>query len=115
MAVTSLSAAKLICKLSNWSVTNLKLQKILYIAHMFHMGKNDGAPLVEGEFEAWDYGPVEPSVYKKVKMFGSDPIEDVFFGVPDVESDSLEYESLNSACDTLLEHFRDFLNQKRFC
>jgi uncharacterized phage-associated protein len=59
---------------------NLQLQKILYLAQMIYMGHTAGGRLADGSFEAWDYGPVEPSVYRKVRMFGSDPISNVFFG-----------------------------------
>jgi len=94
MAVTGASAAKYLCGLSGWSLTNLKLQKLLYIAQMFYAGHNNGSALVDENFEAWDYGPVLPSVYHQVKMFGSDPIQDVFYSRVDInntpEADMLE-------------------------
>lgn len=77
VAVTALEAAKRVCELSNWTITNLKLQKMLYLAHMFHLGSN-GMPLINEEFEAWDYGPVVPSLYHKVKVFSDRPIRNVF-------------------------------------
>ncbi|MGR3823840.1 MAG: Panacea domain-containing protein [Salipiger marinus] len=58
-------------------MTNLKLQKLLYLAHMVHLGEHD-EPLVHGQFEAWDYGPVHPVLYRKARVFGSDPVKDVF-------------------------------------
>ena len=102
MAISSLSAAKMICVRSGWQVSNLELQKILYLAHMFHLGCNDGERLVDANFEAWDYGPVEPRLYARVRMFGSDPIEDVFFGHDEPEEGTPEYESLDHACKALL-------------
>ena len=77
MAITALQAAKKICELSNWNTTNLKLQKMMYLIHMFYLGKN-GNPLIEEEFEAWDYGPVVPILYHKVKTFSDRPIQNVF-------------------------------------
>lgn len=48
----------------------LKLQKLVYIAHGWHLAIND-APLVDDEFpEAWQYGPVYPSLYHEFKEFG---------------------------------------------
>ncbi len=44
---------------------------------MVHLGRNNQR-LFNGHFEAWDYGPVEPSVYRKVKIFGGEPIQDIF-------------------------------------
>lgn len=82
MAVSSFDAARRICELGNWSVTNLALQKILYISHMFFMGKNAGRPLIYEPFEAWEYGPVEPNLYRAVKMFGAGPIRNIFYSSP---------------------------------
>lgn len=78
MAARLDSVCKLICESGDWKVTNLQLQKVLYLAQMVHMGQNGGEPLADAHFEAWDYGPVEPTVYRKVRMFGSGPIQDVF-------------------------------------
>ena len=78
MSVSTFTAAKKICFIGDWGVTNLKLQKILYLAHMIYLGRFK-KPLIDETFEAWDYGPVLPSLYQKVKMFGSGPIEDIFY------------------------------------
>lgn len=78
MTVRSFEAAKKICSLSNWAVTNLKLQKILYFVNLVHLGRSR-EPLVDEQFEAWDYGPVLPSVYHHLKLFGIDPIKDRFY------------------------------------
>ncbi len=101
MAVSSEFAAKYICDRGNWSVTNLQLHKIMYIAHMIHMGQHSGARLINSSFEAWDYGPVEPHIYHKVKMFGSNPVENVFYFVRDVSS-CAETATLDEACSKLL-------------
>lgn len=79
--ISALAAARSICERSDWSVTNLELQKMLYIAQMMYMGEHNGDKLFNGRFEAWDYGPVEPTVYSRVRSFGSTPIGNVFFGV----------------------------------
>lgn len=73
MAINVLQAAKQVCKLSNWELTNLELQKILYICHMLFMGQTK-KPLIRGEFQAWDYGPVHPKLYDYLKCFGADSI-----------------------------------------
>ncbi len=99
MAVSPLAAAKRMCKRSDWALSNLELQKILYIAHMFHLG-GEGAPLISGHFEAWDYGPVQPSVYHKVKVFGADPIGNIFHSVEDLPEGS-EARLLDEAVDKL--------------
>jgi uncharacterized phage-associated protein len=46
------------------SMTNLRLNKILYFAQIISLLEN-GRPLFLDDFEAWDLGPVIPSVYRK--------------------------------------------------
>lgn len=91
MAITALQAAKLACRVSGWDLTNLQLQKILYIAHMLYAGRHQGAPLIGDEaFEAWGYGPVLPVVYHHVSAFGNRPVKNVFHRVEDVDLSSDE-------------------------
>ena len=54
-------------------ITNLKLQKVLYLAQAYYLAKL-GKPLFTEKLEAWDYGPVVPEVYRKLKRHGSKPI-----------------------------------------
>lgn len=77
MSISSLEAAKTICALSDWTITNLKLQKILYISHLLYLGEKKNA-LINEKFEAWLYCPVEPYLYKKLRIFGNRPIADIF-------------------------------------
>jgi uncharacterized phage-associated protein len=67
-----------ICDKSGWRISNLQLQKILYMAQMYYMGQHEGRRLVDTDFEAWDYGPVSPALYHRVKDFGAGPVLDVF-------------------------------------
>ena len=68
MAIDTFQAAKYLAKKSGWKYTNLELQKLLYIAHMIHLGKT-GEPLFEDAFEAWNYGPVIPGLYYFLKSY----------------------------------------------
>jgi len=55
-------------------ITPLKLQKMVYIAHGWHLAIR-GQPLVTDEYaEAWDHGPVFPSLYYEIREFGKKPI-----------------------------------------
>ena len=67
MAIAPLEAAKFVCEVSGWSVTNLSLQKILYFCHLAFLGENEGKPLFDESFEAWELGPVLRSVYNYTK------------------------------------------------
>jgi uncharacterized phage-associated protein len=77
--ISALTAARLMCDRSTGTITNLELQKMLYLAQMFYLGQNN-EPLFAGNFEAWDYGPVLPNVYHEVKAFGRGPISFVIGG-----------------------------------
>jgi len=62
-----------LCENSGWKLSNLSVQKLVYLAQMIHLGEGEG-PLFPEQFEAWDYGPVIPSLYHELKMFGSDAV-----------------------------------------
>lgn len=55
-------------------LTNLKLQKLLYYCQ-FESLKKHNQPLFNEAIEAWDYGPVVPSVYQEYKKFGRDVLD----------------------------------------
>jgi len=50
------------------SITPMKLQKLVYLAHGWHLAAYD-KPLIEEKFEAWPYGPVEDTLYHVFKSF----------------------------------------------
>ena len=54
-------------------ISNMKLQKLLFFAHGHNLGLR-GVRLVDEVPEAWDYGPVFPSIYHAFKAYGSQPI-----------------------------------------
>ncbi|MBV1825742.1 Panacea domain-containing protein [Komagataeibacter oboediens] len=54
-------------------VTHMKLQKLVYLAHGYHLAKT-GNPLVCEGFEAWPYGPVSSELYNEFKCFKGAPI-----------------------------------------
>ena len=101
MPLTAMQAARKICEHGSWKTTNLGLQKILYLAQMLFMGENNGARLADTDFEAWDYGPVSPEVYQRVRIFGANPIhQDIFFNEPR-PNDGLREAYLHNVCTYL--------------
>ena len=57
-------------------ITPLKMQKLVYIAHGWHLGITE-KPLVDDEYpEAWEFGPVFPSLYHEFKHFKGNPIKE---------------------------------------
>ena len=55
----------------------MKLQKILYFSHGWHLALTDN-PLLDEPVEAWQWGPVIPSIYHEFKRFGQSPIDGRF-------------------------------------
>lgn len=51
------------------SISNMKLQKLLYLAQGIHLALKSDTPLFDDVIEAWKYGPVVPSVYHKFKIY----------------------------------------------
>lgn len=54
-------------------LTQMKLQKLAYIADGWNWAINDN-DLVEENAEAWNYGPVFKDLYDHTKFFGSSPL-----------------------------------------
>lgn len=55
------------------SVTLLWILKVIYFAHGWHLSQRR-SPLIEQNFEAWEYGPVVRSVYDCFKGNGDSPL-----------------------------------------
>lgn len=57
-------------------VTNMKLQKLVYIAHGYLLGLTD-RPLINNDIHAFEWGPVIPVLYKNLKSYGDKKIENL--------------------------------------
>ncbi len=55
-------------------LTQMKLHKLVYFAHGWHLGLL-GEPLLTERVQAWRYGPVVPSLWEEFKWFGAEPID----------------------------------------
>lgn len=55
------------------TISNMKLQKLVYYAQGFHLAIY-GEPLFKERIEAWDHGPVIPDLYHRFKEYGSNTI-----------------------------------------
>lgn len=58
---------------SNIDLSQIQLQKLVYIAHGWFLG-GTGRPLIREEVCAWKFGPVIPELYNSFKFFGATKI-----------------------------------------
>lgn len=61
------------CNEKNYSITNLRLQKILYFMQLYFFDLK-GEPCFEDSLEAWDLGPVSPAAYFAYRNNGANEI-----------------------------------------
>lgn len=79
-------------------ITPMKVLKLVYIAHGWHLGLNK-EPLITEQAEAWKYGPVVQSVYKSFKIFGRNDIDGIkFYNL----GDKREFEELKGCSEDRL-------------
>lgn len=55
------------------TLTPMQLLKLVYIAHGWALALL-GRPLIKDHVEAWQYGPVIPTLYSAVREYKSDPV-----------------------------------------
>lgn len=71
-------------------ITHLKLQKLLYFLHGWHMAIT-GMPVVDEGFQAWEYGPVVPSLYQQLRGYGANVIDDYIREIDPASGKSIAY------------------------
>jgi len=58
------------------AMSAMKLQKLVYFAYGWYLAIT-GERLLDERVEAWQWGPVIPSLYSEFKAYGSGPITDL--------------------------------------
>lgn len=94
-------------------VSNLSLQKIVYFCHVWSLIELR-RPLIKHSFEAWEYGPVLPYLYREFKNFDSAPITSRAKSIDPVSGSSriVNYD-FDSETRVLLEKVVSFYSQLR--
>lgn len=70
----------------NIPISNLKLQKLVYIAYGFYASL-ENEKLFDERIEAWQHGPVIPSLYHEAKHYGSRAIISPFTTIEELLSE----------------------------
>lgn len=83
---------------SKKTLDQMKLQKLVYFAHGWHLATN-GSPLINECVEAWEYGPVVPSIYHAFKQFGSGQITEKASRLEFIDPDSACFQFITPAID----------------
>lgn len=102
--ITAKDIAKyIIClaQINGDTITNLKLQKLLYYAQAWFLVNNNNRRLFPEDIVAWQYGPVVPCVYDEYKIFGRKPI----YIECDFEND------FNFICDNIKIYLSEFCEE----
>lgn len=82
-------------------ISNLQLQKILYFCQKEYNEKT-GQALFSDDFEAWQYGPVIPSVYRMFSLFGGMKITRIVY--EDIEID----ETTKNLIDPIIDKYSNY-------
>lgn len=56
-----------------FTLTQMQVQKLVYVAHGLSLAQRD-LPLIKEHINAWQYGPVIPEIYARFKAYASSEI-----------------------------------------
>ena len=71
--VSVFTAARYLCGLAKWKLSEQEIQKMLYFAQMLSLGEK-GQPIFNEGFQAWRDGPVCPDLHKELKIYGESQV-----------------------------------------
>lgn len=101
--ISSAEAAKTICEISDWTITHLKVHKILYLLDIAKLTIKDER-LIDEDFEAWLYGPVLPSLYSDLKIFGANIIKDIWINIDSLKKGDENYDLIYNLAKKLTNY-----------
>jgi uncharacterized phage-associated protein len=72
---SSHAVANIFLDLSEKKLTNMQVQKLVYIANGFHLAIF-GKPLYYHKTYAWQFGPVIPKLYEDLRKYGNGTVKE---------------------------------------
>lgn len=95
-----------------FSISNLKLQKLLYYIQGLYIASYDGKKyLFDDDFEAWDYGPAIPKVYREFKYNGASSIINTKISFFKRENGKIKHIELPFDKNVIDKDDRDFIDK----
>ncbi len=82
-----------------WELTNLKLQKLAYLAQGFFLAENN-QELFSDKIEAWPYGPLIPKLYAQLRIYGRNVITRTLPDTTPIEPGSKEESVIRGVMDS---------------
>ena len=81
-------------------ISPLKIQKMVYFAYAAYLRSKKGKEkLFNEKIEAWPNGPVVPSLYRDLKVYGSGPIDPLKYA--DISVDKLKQDTPEEVIELL--------------
>lgn len=103
------------CDRRDQNVTNLALQKVVYFCHVWSLIELQ-RPLIRHKFEAWEFGPVLPYLYRDFKSYDRAPIAGRAMQIdPENGRHRVVAYSFDAETGLLLENITRFYIRMRAC
>lgn len=108
MSHSPLAIANYFIQQSNNGVQHLKLQKLVYCAHGWWLQAHDEsiAPIVSENPQAWQYGPVFPTLYYTLKPRGRTDIQEPQKALPGEKPPMAEGDEVIELLDFVWKRYR---------
>jgi uncharacterized phage-associated protein len=99
------------CKNHGIELTHLSLQKIVFFCHAWSLVSLN-RPLIREQFEAWQFGPVLPYVYREFREYESQPITTRALMLDKYTGTRIEAkQKFDDETDSLLKNIVDFYSK----
>ena len=92
-------------KEDNKPVTQLHIQKLIFLFEAYYMNVTNKPYLYQCEFKAWNFGPVATKLYNKFKIYGRNNIE---LTQEQIEEGNSIPEEIKELLQKLYDAFKDY-------